>query len=202
MCGETVFEVVSDKLPQKLVWPGYGFNIEVPEGALPPGVTASMAIRAITKGKFKLPDNTQLIGALYWIYCSEIFLKHIAVNIQHCAIISTEEACENYTFIIAKCSQENLPYKCIERKGVFRPDTQYATVKLKRFSIIGPVGPAGGKKSYVALKFYKQVPNSSDVRFCFIVASNCEPHIKVCTHDSMHCLPFQHIKHIVACTVS
>ena len=183
VCGETVFEVVSDRLPQKLVWPGYGLNIEVPQGALPPGVTASMAIRAITKGKFKLPENTQLIGALYWIYCSEIFLEHIAVNIQHCAIISTEETCESFAFIIAKCSQEDLPYKCIERKGVFRSDTQYATIKLKRFSIIGPVGPAGGKKSYVALKFYKQVLHSFDVRFCFIVASNCEPHIKVCTHD-------------------
>ena len=192
VCAETAFEVVSDKLPQKLVWSGYGFNIEVPEGALPPGVTASMAVRAIMKGQFKLPDNTQLIGALYWIYCSEVFLKHIEVNIQHCAIISTEEACENFTFIIAKCSQEDLPYKCIERKGVFRSDTQYATVKLKRFSIIAPVGPAGGKRYYVALKFYKQVPNSFDVRFCFIVASNCQPHIKVCTHacmTGMHALP-------------
>ena len=47
MCGETVFKVVSDKLPQKLVWPGYGFNIEVPEGALPPGVTASMAVKLL-----------------------------------------------------------------------------------------------------------------------------------------------------------
>ena len=188
VCGETTFEIVSDYLPQKLVWPDYGFNIEVPEGALPPGVTVSMAIRAITKGQFKLPDNTQLIGAFYWIYCSEIFLKHIAVNIQHCAIISTEEACENFTFIMAKCSQENLPYKCIEQKGVFRPHIQYATVKLKRFSIIAPVGPAGGKKSYVALKFFRQLPNSFDVRFSFVVASNCEPHIKVYT-AAMHAQP-------------
>ena len=188
VCGETAFEIVSDYLPQKLVWPDYGFNIEVPEGALPPGVTVSMTIKAITKGQFKLPVNTQLIGALYWIYCSKIFLKHIAVNIQHCAIISTEEACENFTFIIAKCSQKDLPYNCIERKGVFRPDTQYATVKLKSFSIIGPVGPAGGKKSYVALKFFRQLPNSFDVRFCFVVASNCEPHIKVYT-AAMHVQP-------------
>ena len=33
--GEIVFEVVGDK-PQKVEWAGYGFYIEVPEGALPP----------------------------------------------------------------------------------------------------------------------------------------------------------------------
>ena len=33
ICGETAFEVLSDRLPQKLVWPGYGFYIEVPAGA-------------------------------------------------------------------------------------------------------------------------------------------------------------------------
>ena len=31
--GETVLEVVGDK-PQKLEWPGYGFYMEVPDGAL------------------------------------------------------------------------------------------------------------------------------------------------------------------------
>ena len=35
--AETVLEVMGDK-PQKLKWAGYGFFIEVPEGALPPGV--------------------------------------------------------------------------------------------------------------------------------------------------------------------
>ena len=35
MYGETVLEVVVDQ-PQKLEWPGY---IEVPEGALPPGMS-------------------------------------------------------------------------------------------------------------------------------------------------------------------
>ena len=28
--------------PQKVEWPGYGFFIEIPEGAVPPGVTASV----------------------------------------------------------------------------------------------------------------------------------------------------------------
>ena len=35
--------------PQKLEWLGYGFYIEVPEGALPPGVTASVRVKAIPR---------------------------------------------------------------------------------------------------------------------------------------------------------
>ena len=61
---ETVLEVVGDK-PQKVEWPGYGFFIEVPEGAVPPGVTASVGVKVILAGQFKFPENSQLISAIY-----------------------------------------------------------------------------------------------------------------------------------------
>ena len=100
MCGEIVFEVISDRLPQKLVWPGYGFHIDVAAGALLPGVTASVAVRAITRGQFSLAEDRKLISAIYWISCSEVFLKDVAVNIQHCAVISNEEETTKFKFII------------------------------------------------------------------------------------------------------
>ena len=43
---ETVLEVVGDK-PQKLEWPGYGFYMEVPDGALTTGMTASVGVKVI-----------------------------------------------------------------------------------------------------------------------------------------------------------
>ena len=46
-----------------------------------------------------------MISALYWISSSEVFLKEVAVNIQHCAVIKNEEQCSTFRFIIAKCSQ-------------------------------------------------------------------------------------------------
>ena len=55
--GETVLEVVGDK-PQKLEWAGYGFYIEVPEGALAADVTASVGVKVILGGQFKLPENS------------------------------------------------------------------------------------------------------------------------------------------------
>ena len=170
MCGETVFEVLSDRLPQKLVWSGYGFYIEVPAGALPPGVTASVAVRAILRGQFSFSENRKLISAIYWISCSEEFLKDVAVNIQHCAVISNEETTK-FKFIIAKCSQD-LPYKFVERDGVFNAHTQYATIMRKRFSIMAATGPADTKMYYVALKFYKSIPRSINMSFRFVVLTN------------------------------
>ena len=186
MCGETVFEVLSDKLPQKLVWSGYGFNVEVPAGALPPGVTANVAVRAIFRGPFSLPKNSELVSAIYWVSCSEVFLKHVAVNIQHCAVISSDEESTKFKFIIAKCSQD-LPYKFVERDGVFNAHSQYATIQLKQFSFISTIakriasyfGHGGFKKEYRSLQFYRNISDSSvDANLRFVVLANLDAKIK------------------------
>ena len=167
-----MFEVLSDKLPQKLVWSGYGFSIEVPAGALPPGVTASVAVRAIMRGQFSFPENSELVSAIYWISCSEDLLKHVAVNIQHCAVISSEDEATKFKFIVAKCSQEP-PHTFIERDGVFNAHKQYATIMRKRFSFFGIFGYGNVNKQYTTLKFYKSIRDSSfDVNFRFVVLTD------------------------------
>ena len=181
--GETVLEVVGDK-PQKLKWPGYGFYIEVPEGALPPGVTASVGVKIILNGQFKLPENSQLISAVYWITSSEVFLKEVAVNIQHCAVIRSEEQCSNFKFIIAKCSQKELPYTFREKAGVFNSNTQYATIKLKQFSLIGGTAPTDTETLCTALMFYKErilhmLNETVHVDFHFVVVKDLEPYLEV-----------------------
>ena len=177
VCGETVLEVVGDK-PQKLEWPGYGFYMEVPDGALPPSVTASVAVRAILSGQFQLPEDSQLISAIYWISASEVFLKEVAVNIQHCAIIRLEKDTSNFRFIIGKCSQKELPYRFRKREGVFNACTQYATINLKQFSNVAVVAPHETEKLYVALKFYKEVSNVC-VDFIFTIVRYLGPVLKV-----------------------
>ena len=178
MSGETVLEVVGDK-PQKLKWLDYGFYIEVPEGALPFGVTASVGVKVIFNGQFKLPENSQLISAVYWISSSMVFLKELAVNIQHCAVIRSEEQCSKCKFIIAKCSQEVLPYRFKEKEGLFNAHTQYATIKLKQFSLVGTTGPKDFEVRYMGLKFYKQI-DTVKVDFRFVVIHNLEAELKVC----------------------
>ena len=173
-----MLEVVGEK-SQRLAWEGYGFYIEVPEGALAPGVTASVGVKFILGGQFKLPDDHQLISAMYWISSSEVFLKEIAVNIQHCAIITSEEQCLNFKFIIAKCSQEVLPYTFKEKKGMFNACSQYATIKLKRFSIVTQIGPENVELSYIGLKFYKPIPGTARVDFVFAVVCNLQAYLEV-----------------------
>ena len=160
-----VFEVVSERLPQKLVWPGYGFFIEIPAGALPPGVTASISVKAISRGKFSLPENSKLISAVYGISCSEVFLKDVSLNIQHCGVISDAS---NFRFIIAKSSQ-NPPYEVVQETGVFSSHTQYATIRRKRFCLIGVIASTNTEMHYVALKFYKPITNLVRVSLRFVV---------------------------------
>ena len=116
--GETVLEFMGDK-PQKQEWAGYGFYIYVPKGALPPGVAASVTVKVVAGGQLKFPEKRQLISALYWVSSSDKFLKEVTVNIEHCAVIKNEEQCSTFKFIVAKCSQEVLPYTFRERDGVF-----------------------------------------------------------------------------------
>ena len=168
--------------PQVLEWSGYGFYIEVPEGALPPGVTASVRVRAILGGQFKFPENSQLISALYWVSCSEEFRKEVAVNIEHCAIIKTKEQCSSFRFIIAKTSSQKPPYTFIEREGEFNPKTQYGTVRLKQFSVIAMEGPSNTETRCTAHMFYKKQTTCPFVAdFHFVVIRDLESYLQVRT---------------------
>ena len=192
--GETVLTVVGDK-PQELRWPDYGFYLDIPEGALPPDVTASVAVKVISGDQFELPENSQLISAVYWISSSEIFLKEVAVSIQHCAVITSEDQLSEFKFVIAKRFQEVLPYDSKkngelvlsnhfkEREGLFSPHTQYGTIKLNQFSEIAVTAPSDTETLITGLMYYKQqFPDSKSVKvdFHFVVVKNLEAYVQVC----------------------
>ena len=176
---ETVLEVVGNK-PQKIEWPGYGFFIEIPNGAVPPGVTVSVGVKVILAGQFKFPENRQLISAIYWVSSSVEFLKEVAVSIQHCAIVRNEDQCSQFKFIIAKCSQNELPYTFREREGLFNSHTQYGTIKLKQFSLLGETAPDGTDTLCTAFMFYQQqMASPLTVAFHFVVVRDLEPNLEV-----------------------
>ena len=166
--GETVLTIVGDK-PQELRWPDYGFYLDIPEGALPPDVTASVTVKVISGEQFELPENNQFISAVYWISSSEIFLKEVAVSIQHRAFITSEDQLSKFKFVIAKGFQDALPYDFNEngrfvfpnhfkaREGLFRAHTQYGTIKLNQFSLIAVTAPPDTKTLSTGLIYYKQL---------------------------------------------
>ena len=135
ICGEVVFEV-NLSLQNEYTWKEHGFELTVPEGALPPGMTVTVAVRAIVGGSFELPQSSELIGAFYWITSTHTFQKKVTVRLQHCAIIESNEECENFKFLIGECPQLQLPYKFTVVDGNFTPHSQFASVSLSEFSII------------------------------------------------------------------
>ena len=180
MIGEMVFEVVGEEA-RKLTWPGYGFQLEVPHGALPAGTTASVAVKAIQSGQFQFPEGSHLISTIYWIASSEVFKKEVAVRVQHCAVIPSEEELANFKFIIARCNQRELPYKFREREGEFTVQSQLAIIKLKQFSFIGVVLKSLSewfKIRYTYHVFYQQrTPANADM--IFVVSKALEATDKV-----------------------
>ena len=173
--GETILAVVGDK-PQRLEWPDYGFFIEVPKGALSPGETARVVVKVILGDQFKLPENSQLISPIYWIASSEEFLTEVTVNIQHYAVITSKEQCSKFKFIVARCSQEVLPYTFREQEGLFNARTQYGAIKVKQFAIFAETAPKNTDLRITSLKFYKLQPNTRPllVDFDFVVLYNHE----------------------------
>ena len=185
---ETVLEVVGGQASESRVAWLWVF-IEVPEGAVPPGVTASVffigvtasvGVKVILAGQFKFPENSQLISAIYWVSSSVEFVKKVAVNIQHCAVIRSEDQCSQFKFIIAKCSQKELPYKFREREGLFSSHTQYGAIKLKQFSLLGETAPEGTDTLCTAFMFYKQrLASPLTIDFHFVIVRDLEPNLQV-----------------------
>ena len=163
--GETVLEVMGDKA-QKLEWPGYGFYMEVPDEALPLGVTASVGVKVILAGQFKLPKNTQLISAIYCISFSRDFLKEVAINIRHFAVMMSEKQCSKFRFIVAECSQREPPYNFQKCEGLFAKHTQFTAIELKccPLTLVGAIGPENTEMRFMCHKFYKPRPGPGNLK--------------------------------------
>ena len=171
-----MLQVVGDR-SQKVEWTNHGFSLEVPDGALPPGVTANVTVRVILDGQFQLPENSQLISALYSITTTKEFLKEVAVNIQHSAVITSDKEQSKFKFIISESSQ---PYNFREREGSFNPDTDYGTIMLKKFCALGQVAPTSTEIRCNSLTFYRPIPSTNDINFHFVVIRKLDSLVEVC----------------------
>ena len=78
--ASTVLEITGGK-HQSVKWPGNGFWLTIPAGAVPEGTTISLAVRAFLVEGFQLPENCQLISAVYWIATSQRFEQEITLHL-------------------------------------------------------------------------------------------------------------------------
>lgn len=164
---------------QSLEWLNHGFKMHFPENALPPGVdNCQVLIKASFSGQFNFPRDTELISGIYWISSQHIFTRPVTLEIQHCVHTDLYHP-SSLTYIVAKCSQKNLPYRFKTLDGgVFSPSSQYGSIDLTRFSGLAISSHQPHVRSYCARLYYNSSGTHSwDVYFA--IMWNLELHIAV-----------------------
>ena len=125
---------------QSFNWRRFGFKMHLPDRALPTSVNeCRLHIQASLSGQFQFPEGTECVSGIYWIASPYAFAKPVTVEIQHC--VTKPELLQHpssLTFIVAKCTQEDLPYQFkVLDGGVFSPGSRYGSIKLTQFSGVG-----------------------------------------------------------------
>ena len=144
--AETTFTLMPEA--QSFEFTGYGFKLHVPDSSLPAEVSETqLNVRVSLSGQFQLPTDCELISAVYWVSstCPNKFTKPLVVEIQHCAALSSDEQCEQLTFVRTMCTQKELPYTFTEEGGVFSYHSSYGSLSLSHFSGVGIGRRRGGK---------------------------------------------------------
>ena len=153
-----MFEIIGGK-HQSIKWPGNGFRLTVPAGAVPKGTTISLAVRALLADGIELPENCRLISAIYWIAASQHFDEDVTLHMQHCAIIHSTVECSKFKIIAGRCNQPKFPYQLKKREGgVFTPHSHEASISIKQFSFYGAAqeGEEDMSSYYWGQGFYRQ----------------------------------------------
>ena len=120
---------------QSFLWSNRGFKMHFPDNAFPPEVNqCRIHVKVSLFGQFHFPKDTELVSGQYWIATRHIFVKPVTVEIQHCALEDPQQQ-STLTYIVAKCSEEELPYQFLTLEGgVFSPCSQYGSISLAQFS--------------------------------------------------------------------
>ena len=140
-----------------------GFKLHIPEDALPPEVDeCRVHVKASLSGQFQFPEGTELISGIYWIATPHKFTKPVTVEIQHCS--ARTEHPFSLTYVVAKCSQEDLPYHfSILNGGVFAPSSRYGSINLTHFSGIAIASRSSQHPSLIQRPTHRHHPVETDL---------------------------------------
>ena len=156
-------------------WSGYGLRLYVPKDSLPASVEeCRINIKASFSGQFRLPEDSDLLSPVFWISASCKFTQSVTLEIQHCALREDETALSGLTFVSAKCSQKDLPYRFTQVEGgVFTTHSSYGSIQLSHFSGFGVTGRKRTPQSYCA-HLYHTMKQMYDWRYYFVITQDLE----------------------------
>ena len=173
MIGEAEFIVPTKGL--SFEWRGYGLRLHIPKGSLPPGIgECRINIRVSLSGQFQLPEDSALFSPVFWISVPCKFSKPVTLEIQHCALREDEMVLSDLSFVSAKCSQRDLPYRFRQVDGgVFTTHSSYGSIQLSHFSGNAVTGRKSTPRSYCG-HLYHTMKQVYDWRFYFIIAQDLD----------------------------
>jgi len=97
-------------------------------------------IEAIGEGQFKFPDDSEPVSGIYSISSLCTLQKpavHV-VEIQHCTVLNTTEACSRLSFVVARSIYTGLQVLhrfSFEDGGDFSPNNPYGRIQITQFSL-------------------------------------------------------------------
>lgn len=138
-----------------------------------------------SSGYYILPNNAELVSAVYQIGVSETLPSPVTLEVQHCVDLPNENATSAMSFVRCDLKQKSrYQLKAIEG-GQFTPKTFYGKIELSHFSDIGIIVWIDYflHRTYVANIFKQQLyPTFNQLHV--VVTQNITDHITVsCIFD-------------------
>ena len=134
-------------------WRESGFKLHTPRGALPAeAIPCRITVKASLSGQFEFPENSELVSPVYWISTPKNlrFSRPLTVDFQHCGTVEERDD-PDLSFVVAKCTQPDLPYKFkFLDGGRFDPNSSYGSISVTHFSGLGIVSKQRKGRSYCA----------------------------------------------------
>ena len=86
-----------------LIWPDIGFELIIPQNAVPESQTIRIAVVPSKTSPFPLPFGMELLSLVYLIIVSPEmkFLKYIGLSLKHHANLENRGAASGMTFVVA-----------------------------------------------------------------------------------------------------
>ena len=126
--AKTTLEVSVERATQIYQWEGYGLSLHVPKGT-----KANFTLKAVSSKKFKLPEGTELVSAVYWVSCEGKVGGPVGIEMQHYARVRQEGMCSCLSFAISK---PKLPYRFELCEGQFRSGSNYGRMEMSFSDLI------------------------------------------------------------------
>ena len=116
-----------------------GIFIHFPENEMKRDIITTVTSLNISSNDCVLPDNAELVSAVYQIHASEALPSPVDVEMQHCVCLSNPDEAVSMSFVRSN-SEQGPPYEfTVIDGGQFEPSTRYGKIELSKFSKIGLV---------------------------------------------------------------